>query len=227
MPRAYRRAGIVVCVSEGARELLARRAGLEHARTRVVPCGADRLAVLAREDDRQLLIAVGAVAHYKRLDVAIRALAQLPAAYSLRLVGEEWPGAWEPLRRLAVTLGVADRVERASVATDVELASLYASARALLAPSACESFGVPVAEAMHAGLPVVAADEPWSRELAKDAAALVPCESGAFAAAVLALENAGERRRRSDAGRERALPLTWRRTAQGLAAAAREALATS
>jgi glycosyltransferase involved in cell wall biosynthesis len=225
MPRAYRRASVVVCVSEGARDLLARRAGLEPARARVVPCGADRLAVRARKDDRHLLIAVGAIAHYKCLDVGIRALARLPAAYSFRLVGEEWPGAWEPLRRLAATLGVADRVERASVASDAELERLYASARALLAPSACESFGVPIAEAMHAGLPVVAADEPWSRELAAGAAELVPREPAAFAAAVLALEDREERRRRSEAGRERASPLTWRRTAQGLADAAQEALA--
>ena len=122
---------------------------------------------------------------------------------------------------------MADRVERASVATDAELERLYASARALLAPSACESFGVPVAEAMHAGLPVVAVDEPWSRELAAGAAELVPREPAAFAAAVLALEDGEERQRRSDAGRERASPLTWRRTAQGLADAALDAVAAS
>jgi glycosyltransferase involved in cell wall biosynthesis len=225
MPRAYRRATVVACVSEHARDLLARRAGLEVARTRVVRCGADRLTVGAREEASHVLIAVGVVAEYKRLDIAVRALAQLPSTYSLRLVGEEWPGAWEPLRRLAATLGLADRVERATVATDGELSRLYAQSRALLAPSACESFGVPVAEAMYAGLPVVAVDEPWSRELATGAALLVPPEPAAFASAVLALEDAGERRRRSDAGRVMASSLTWRRTAEGLAAAAREALA--
>jgi alpha-1,3-rhamnosyl/mannosyltransferase len=114
---------------------------------------------------------------------------------------------------------------RAGAVADEALADLYAEAHALVTPSACESFGIPAAEAMRAGLPVVAADEPWARELGRDAIVLARPEAGAVAAAVRTLEDEAEWRRRSLAGVEVASGYTWRGTAAGLAAAAREALA--
>ena len=226
MPRAYRRARVVVCVSEHTRAVLAARAGLDPARARVVACGADRLPVRARGSGFRTLLAVGAIAEYKRLDVAVRALAALPDDYRLVLAGEEWPGAWASVHELARTLGVAQRLERAGAVADQALADLYAGAHALVSPSACESFGLPAAEAMHAGLPVVAADEPWSRELGRDAIVLGRPDPASFAAAVRTLEDDAEWRRRSAAGVAAASGYTWQATARGLAAAAREALAT-
>lgn len=225
MPHAYRRARVVACVSEHARAVLSARAGLDPRRTRIVACGADRLPIRARTVGSRMLLVVGAIAEYKRLDVAVRALSELSDDYRLVVAGEEWPGAWGPLQELAGRLGVADRVVRAGVVGDEALADLYAEAHALVTTSACESFGIPAAEAMRAGLPVVAADEPWARELGRDAIVLARPEAGAVAAAVRTLEDEAEWRRRSLAGAEVASGYTWRGTAAGLAAAAREALA--
>lgn len=225
MPRAYARSAVVVCVSRQAAEVLAERARLDPARVRVVPCGADRLPVLERRPPagRRTLVVVGAVAHYKRLDVAVRALAELGDGYELLLVGEVWPGAGESVNGLARELHVEQRVRLIGPVPDTRLAEIYASAHASLALSACESFGIPVVEGLRAGLPAIGADERWLEELAGDAVVRVPPEPAAVAEAVRGLEDVGEWERRAQAGAAAAAPYTWTRTAVGLAAAAAEA----
>ena len=53
-------------------------------------------------------------------------------------------------------------------ADDLALAEAYASHDALLMASEGEGFGLPVAEAMHAGLPLILRDLPVFREIAGD-----------------------------------------------------------
>ena len=53
-------------------------------------------------------------------------------------------------------------------ATDSELAALYAHAGALIFASFYEGFGLPLVEAMHLGLPVIASDIPVFREIGQD-----------------------------------------------------------
>ena len=52
-----------------------------------------------------------------------------------------------------------------SDASDTELAALYEHARALIFASHYEGFGLPLVEAMHHGLPVIASDIPVFREV--------------------------------------------------------------
>jgi glycosyltransferase involved in cell wall biosynthesis len=57
--------------------------------------------------------------------------------------------------------------------SDAGMASLMAGATALLAPSFSEGFGLPVAECLSLGVPVIASDIPAHREVAGDYATLI------------------------------------------------------
>jgi len=58
-----------------------------------------------------------------------------------------------------------------------ELACLYRNATAMIMPSLCEGFGLPVVEAMACGCPVIAANAGSLPEIAGDAAILMDIES--------------------------------------------------
>ena len=225
-PRAYARADAVVAVSRHAARELAERADLDPARVHVVPYGADRLPVRPRSDEpgpRRLLV-VGAVAHYKRLEEAVAALALLREAggdYELLLAGGAWPGYGEVVDEAARAAGVGPHVRRLGPVTGEGLAELFASSQAGLAISACESFGIPVVEGMRAGLPQVVADEPWSAETVGEAAVRVDGRDPAsIAAGIRTLEDPSEWRRRAQAGREAAARYTWSANAAGIVAVA-------
>jgi glycosyltransferase involved in cell wall biosynthesis len=232
MPRAYARADAVVAVSRFARRTLAAHAGLDRSRATVVPEGADHLDVVERRDGqaRRMLLAVGPAAPYKRIDRALEALIELARddddlPYELVLAGGEWPGYGAVVDAAAADAGVAHRFHRLGPVPPARLAELYARAHALLALSTCESFGLPVVEAMRAGVPVVVADAPWSEETAAGAAIRVDASSGtAIATGIRALADPAEWDERAQAGREAVAGLTWAATATGIAAVAAGAI---
>ena len=110
-------------------------------------------------------------------------------------------------RRLVGTLGLDDSVTVLSFVERRVLASIYRRAALVLQPSDREGFGLPVAEAMTCGTPVVATDLPALREVGGPAATYCPAgDVDRWVAAVAALLE----ERATDAGRWRA------RQAQGI-----------
>jgi glycosyltransferase involved in cell wall biosynthesis len=100
--------------------------------------------------------------------------------------------------------------------TESALLNLYRGAALLVYPSMYEGFGLPVLEAMQAGVPVVGAACASVPEVAGDAALLVPpLEVRAWrdAIAAIATDRATERRLR-DAGLARAARFSWTHTAE-------------
>ena len=97
----------------------------------------------------QVVGAVGRLEPGKRFDVLLRAMAGLDA--TLLLVGDGPQRA--ALERLATTLGLADRVRFVGEAAD--LRPLLCAMDVVAAPSAEETFGLAVLEALACGLPVV------------------------------------------------------------------------
>jgi glycosyltransferase involved in cell wall biosynthesis len=161
------------------------------------------------------ILTVGETSPRKGYGVIIQALARVGSTVEL-VMGGPPAGDEERLRALAAELHVTAHVTRLGAVTDAMLAGLYSNALALCFPSVAEGFGLPVLEAMAAGVPVLATDIAPVRELAADAALYLPGDDAdAWAEAIEAV--AGDpslRDRMSTKGRERAAVHTWERTAE-------------
>src|SRR5205807_67495 len=131
------------------------------------------------------------------------------------------------LGELAVSLGIADRCVMLGRVSDAVLAGLYRDAVALCFPSLAEGFGLPVLEAMAAGLPVVASDLDVLREVAGDAAMFVPPGDVPMLRSALEqiVDDEPIQRRLADAGRPRAARFSWEATANATITAYHQALA--
>jgi glycosyltransferase involved in cell wall biosynthesis len=107
------------------------------------------------------------------------------------------------------------------------LAALYAGATVFVYPSLYEGFGLPLLEAMAAGVPVLTSAGGTCAEVAGDAALLVdPTSVEAIARGLEGLLRSGdERRRLSDLGRARERAFTWERTAASTVEVYRRAIA--
>lgn len=160
VPRMVRAASRVIAVSEFTAQETEELLGVPRERIRVIPNGVD--AVFARDGakaDGDYVLTVGTLEPRKNLQRTIAAAKR--AGVELRVVGERGWGR--------VDAGVAwqGRVG------DEELARLYRGARCLVYPSHYEGFGIPVAEALACGTPVVTSRGSAMEEVAGDAAVLV------------------------------------------------------
>lgn len=89
------------------------------------------------------------------------------------------------------SIGVRGKIEYRGRVSDTELSSLLKGARALLFPSVIEGFGIPVAEALAAGIPAIVSDIPAFREVGGETPEYVPPQDkDAWRRAIL--EYAGE-----------------------------------
>lgn len=117
------------------------------------------------------IISVGAFTDEKRHDLTIIAVSKLKGIPRLLIVGGGGDKKSE-IERLGKNL-LGSRFEIKSVPHS-EINSLYKKASILAFPSVpWESFGIVLVEAMAAGLPVVATDDPIRREIVGDAGILV------------------------------------------------------
>ena len=103
------------------------------------------------------VLVVGRLEAVKRPDLAIRALAYVPAPMRLVIVGEG--SQREFAERAATEAGVGDRVVFAGAASADELAGLYADARAVVYAPFDEDYGYVTLEAFLSAKPVVTATD--------------------------------------------------------------------
>jgi glycosyltransferase involved in cell wall biosynthesis len=150
---------------------------------------------------------------------AIRALAMLPAATRAHLYIVGGPPA-EPrvAPSEAARLGVTDRVTVVGRVSRDELARWYRRAQVLVSPSLYEGFGLPAAEAMACGTPVIASDGGALPEVVADGETgrIVPAgDASALAGAIgEMLSEPGRCRAMGEAGHRRVLQyFTWSQTA--------------
>ena len=131
----------------------------------------------------KLVLLVSRLAREKNVELAFAALAAIddPAVH-LALAGD---GPERPaLEAAARAAGLGGRVHFLGHVARERLPDLYASADAFAFPSVTETQGIVLAEALVAGLPIVAVDAPASRDVVGDAGLLVPPDPRAMGAAL-------------------------------------------
>jgi glycosyltransferase involved in cell wall biosynthesis len=163
-----------------------------------------------RRDDAPLLV-VGALRPYKGLDTLVDALAQVPVERRPFIV-VAGPGDRTSLLRRAHDAGVANSLDVLGWVDEPTLERLYADARALVAPSRHEGYGLPVAEALARALPVLASAIAPHVEVGGDAIlTFEPGDAASLAVGLEQLDDAAVRNRLAAAGLARSQELAAER----------------
>lgn len=170
--------------SQASREDIRRFYGVEVPAEAVLPHGvgaqffslADRPRPRGADLPGRYILHVGARRPHKNQRLLVEALSALRASHpdlALVLVGQPDPRFPDDVGQLITDLGLSAHVLEYTHASDEVLLDLYADAAVFAYPSRVEGFGMPLLEAMAAGLPVVASDAPAVRETACDGALTV------------------------------------------------------
>lgn len=120
----------------------------------VVPNGVDLEPRPSVARELRTLVSLGRVSWKKRLDSVIRALPRLPDVRFI-IAGNDEEGLTPSLRVLALSLGVADRVEFLGAVYGPAKRELLARATLFVLPSLSENFGNVVLEALSMETPAV------------------------------------------------------------------------
>jgi len=162
VPRVVRAAARLIAVSEFTKRELIELLGVEEGRIRVVPNAvADVFTPEGPRAEGEYVLAVGTLEPRKNLG---RVAAAVDG--ELRVVGARGWGGIEPPRDVTWLGEVSDD----------ELARLYRGARCLVYASLYEGFGLPVAEALACGCPVVTSAGSAMAEVGGDDAVYVDPE---------------------------------------------------
>jgi glycosyltransferase involved in cell wall biosynthesis len=163
------RADAVVALSRTEADFQQRNYQLAGALHTIIPNGIDlasysyaRKNAAGKGRPWQLLY-VGQLIAQKNVDLLLRALALIKQAVELELAYQN-PALEIPLRKLAVELGLSERVRFLGPKSPQELAAIYQRADVFVLPSGAEALPSVVTEAMLCGTPVVATDVGGVRE---------------------------------------------------------------
>ena len=156
----------------------------------------------------QYLLAIGTVEPRKNIARLLDAHRRSGTALPLVIAGPSGAGA--DAFALEARITAAEKVDRLPYVRAADMPGLIAGARALIMPSLAEGFGLPVAEAMSLGTPVITSNRGALAETAGGAALLVtPEDVVALAAAIkLISEDNEEHSRLAEAGRDNARRFT-------------------
>lgn len=205
---AAARSDLIIAVSQFTASQVEELLKVPAARIRVIPHGARPPQRPRPQADPPFILCVGAIQARKNTSNLVRAFAAVPEPWRLVLAGS--CGGYGSDEIIAL---VRDnpRIEITGYVSPQRLEELYCSAAVFAFPSLDEGFGMPVIEAMAAGIPVLTSDRSAMREVAEGAALLVdPLNVDDIAHGLCALaEDRVLRARLIEAGLERSRRFTW------------------
>jgi alpha-1,3-rhamnosyl/mannosyltransferase len=229
--RTGRWADHVLTISDYSKQEIIRHFGIAAEQITVVPLGVHpRFWVQVDADFRQALrrklnlperffLFVGTLQPRKNLERVLDAHASLPVALQreapLVVVGRAGWGCEHLIARMCDS-GASGHVKWLEYLPDQEVRALMQTATALVFPSLCEGFGLPVVEAFASGLPVITSNTTSLPEVAGEAALLVDPESPSEIAEAMQLlaNDEGWGFRLREAGLVRVRDFTWKACAE-------------
>ena len=163
---------------------------------------------------------VGTVEIRKGHGVALEAFERLwrdGVNVDLVIVGKAGWGVEHLIRRLRAHPETGSRLHWHERANDDELLLHYANANALIAASYTEGFGLPLIEAQHFGVPIIASDIPVFREVMNGAVgALLSSPGHRLRLLALSMRSAKPTERQSVATGELRSHISWAESAREL-----------
>jgi glycosyltransferase involved in cell wall biosynthesis len=184
---AARRASVIAAVSDYSRNSAIIHGSLDPASIRTVHSRLAKRILPAAQHDKSVLsrleLQIGRYIVYpanfwkhknhEMLLTAFGMACSAALAPDIKLVCTGAPGARQSwLKSAAVAMKLGDRIVFPGFLPDAELAALIANCSGVIFPSLYEGFGLPVIEAMAAGVPVACSNTTSLPEVAADAAIL-------------------------------------------------------
>jgi glycosyltransferase involved in cell wall biosynthesis len=217
-----RRSNRLIAVSDAtAADLLRFYPRTPKNKIRVVPHGVDEqfAMVSVRRRPEKFLLAASTLHPHKNLDGLLRAFAIFRRPHpEFRLIVCGMHGFFTgPLHELRAQLGLTEAVEFPGWIPRQQVYDLFARAWAFVYPSRFEGFGLPILEALAAGIPMACSDIEPLATLAGDAAVKFdPDDAEAMARAMesIAMDDA-LRARLAEAGPRQAAKYSWEAAARG------------
>ncbi len=206
-------ADLIIAVSRFTASQVEQLLGVDPARIRVVHHGIQPLPVYPRNPEKMILH-VGAIQQRKNIARLVRAFAAVGEDWRMVLAGSAGFGAAAIFDEIARSPCRA-RIDVTGYLSNDQLASCYSRASVFAFPSLDEGFGMPVLEAMRAGVAVVASNRSAIPEVCGGAAVLIDAlDTEALSEALRNLtNNESTRRSYEELGLKRANQFSWQRAA--------------
>lgn len=220
--------------SENSRQEIVETFHIPASNIRVIYDGVDTAIftpdkTVQRVEERILTVNSGDIP-LKGLKYLLEAVAAIKAQRKIELVIVGKPMKNGYTEGLIKSLGIGDCVTYTGKIPTRELVRQYSLATMVVVPSVYEGFGLPAAEAMACGAPVVSTTAGALPEIVGDAGVLVPpANTEALVRAIVALLDAPNKRRQlGEAGRKRVQQMfNWHNTARQTSEVYEEAIRSS
>ena len=228
---ALKKSGKILTISEFSRQEIIRASATQFEKIEVVPSAvseifgnrlpgdfmAERMMALVHGSEPHILCVANTYPH-KSVETAVEAFGEIIAEIPHKLVIVGKPRRGDAAVEAAISaLPDPGRVVRLRHVAELDLAALYQGADLFILPSKYEGFGLPILEAMAAGVPVISTHSGAVPEVGGDTIEYAkPGDASAFAAAMRRLLSLPPAARAELAKRaaDRAAKFSWDETAR-------------
>ena len=224
LPLSVKRADKIIVVSHDIKKHLLSQLIISEQKIQVIYEGVDlvfnRDVETKPQFQKPYLLFLSTLFQHKNLDKLLEAFVRLKnekkIPHLLVVVGRDPKGETQKLKKIAEREQLSEQVIFAGPLPHNEIAAVYENADVFIYPSAVESFGLPVLEAMACGTPVVASNRMSVPEIGGDAALIVDPDNVREMSEAIYRIIIDEKLKETliKKGYERVRKFTWEKTAQ-------------